>query len=414
MTLDAIIVRLEGVVFDTSETFRVAANEVLDDAGFRHHIDRETFALHFGYYICKERFFDYAATYLHPRRRSEDLQNLIEITYRRMIVTAERALLAAPPRPRRELAELLDAGRAAGLKFGVVASSKAETAETLIAAALAGVPVFAPSNMRNAWTGTAFERSLDALNAAFEGLRVAPAACFALLSSSYGLAAADAAGVPVAAIIGPTSLNGGIYGARAVVDELVDLAEGLEPVAGEGRGETILRAVRQLHAVGTNIVKSHGSGLMYVHGILKDKGASVKSVGPADPIQSVAKRLADEKIGAVVILSNSGTLEGIVSERDIVRGLSVHGCDLLGMPVSNIMTRAVITCAPADSLYGVAKVMTHRRIRHLPVSDSGKLVGLISIGDVLSRRLEEVQLEADEPGANTTALRRGSLPNQRT
>jgi len=405
MKLEAIIVRLEGVVFDTGEIFRLAANEVLADAGFRHSIGAETFALHFGHYICKERFFEYAATYLHPRRRSDDLQNLIEITYRRIIVTAERAMLAAPPRPRRELAELVDAGRAAGLRFAVVASSKAETAEALIQTTLADVPAFAPSRMRNAWTGTAFERSIDALRAALDGLQVAPAGCFALLSSSYGLAAADAVGVPVAAIIGPTSLNGGIYGARAVVDELPDLAEGLKAAAGEAPGETLLRALRELHGLERKIAKSNGSHVMYVHSILKDKGASVKSVGPADPVQSVAKRLADEKVGAMVILSNSGTLEGIVSERDIVRGLSVHGCDLLGMPVSDIMTRAVITCSPADSLYGVAKVMTNRRIRHLPVSESGKLVGLVSIGDVLSRRLEEVQLEADVLRDYTIALR---------
>lgn len=405
MKLRAMIIRFEGVVFPTCEAFRLATNEVLAEAGFDHVIGPEEFALQFGHYICKERFFDYAAQFLLRRRRSDDLSTLLEMTYRRIIVTAEQALAANPPTVREGVLDLISAGREAGIKFAVVTSINVDTANPLVSAPLAGVPVFAPARMKNQWTGTALQRSADALGCALEGLDLPPHGCLALQSSSYGLAAAESAGVPAVAIIGQSALNGGLYGARAVADNLFDLVAEKSPSPDQNSGEILLKRLRALHASEGNFIGSHRSNAMQVHHILKDKGPAIKSVNPTDSVQTVAKRLSDEKVGAMVVISPLGTLEGIVSERDLVRGIATEGCDLLGMPVSSIMTRAVITCSPADSLYGVAKVMTNRRIRHLPVSELGKLVGLISIGDVLSRRLEEVQLEADVLRDYTIALK---------
>ncbi|MGL4395381.1 MAG: CBS domain-containing protein [Hyphomicrobium sp.] len=144
---------------------------------------------------------------------------------------------------------------------------------------------------------------------------------------------------------------------------------------------------------------------MQVQDILKTKGSAVKSVRPTDRVQTLARRLAEDKVGAMVVIGDTGTLDGIVSERDIARALAAHGCELLDKPVSEIMTTVVITCAPKDSLYGVAKLMTTRRIRHVPVSDNGQLVGLVSIGDVLNHRLEELQLEANVLRDYAIALR---------
>ena len=144
---------------------------------------------------------------------------------------------------------------------------------------------------------------------------------------------------------------------------------------------------------------------MIVQDILTVKGSSVKSVRTSDTVQSLVRRLLEEKIGAMVVLSETGTLSGIISERDVVRGLAVDGCDALAKPVTQFMTAGVVTCSPQDSLFGVAKLMTKRRIRHLPVTSNGELVGLVSIGDVLNHRLEELQMEANVLRDYSIALR---------
>ncbi len=403
MTLGAIILRLEGVILPTGEIFHSAANEVLEDAGFDHKINRDSFAQEFGSYVCKDRFLSYAAQFLRRRRQSEDLQTLLEVVYRRIVVSAERSLLTNPPALCDGVRELVSACSSAGLQCGVVTSINIDVARQLMSSALGDVPVFAPSGMKNDWTGTAVERAQNALMCALKGLQQAPANCLALQSSSFGLAAAEYTGIPAVAVIGASALNGGLYGARSIVDDLPQLAARRLADGEKASGATLLQVLKELHAKGRPL--RTGSNAMQVHHILKDKGADIKSVHPSDCVDFVAKRLAEEKVGALVVLSPAGALEGIVSERDIVRGLASHGCELLAMSVSNIMTRSVITCSPADSIYGVAKVMTNRRIRHVPVSERGQLVGLISIGDVLSRRLEEVQLEVDVLRDYTIALK---------
>jgi signal-transduction protein with cAMP-binding, CBS, and nucleotidyltransferase domain len=144
---------------------------------------------------------------------------------------------------------------------------------------------------------------------------------------------------------------------------------------------------------------------MKVSDILEEKGPEVKSVFDTDSVQTLAERLTVEKIGAMVVLTREGALAGIVSERDLTHGVSTYGSAVLQMPVSTIMTRSVITCSPADSLFGVAKVMDTRRIRHVPVLQNGSLKGLISIGDVLTRRLEELRDEASALRQDTGPLR---------
>jgi CBS domain-containing protein len=97
-----------------------------------------------------------------------------------------------------------------------------------------------------------------------------------------------------------------------------------------------------------------------------------------------------------MIVSNDGeVLKGLVSERDVAHGLAVHGAALLSLKVSDLMTRSVITCAPGDNVVEIARIMTMRRIRHIPVVDGGKVVGVISIGDILKSRISEIELEAN-------------------
>ncbi len=134
---------------------------------------------------------------------------------------------------------------------------------------------------------------------------------------------------------------------------------------------------------------------MNVETILQTKGDRLATV-PADAtVETALLQLKAEGVGALVVSGDGETLDGILSERDIVRGLVGHGADLLAMPVSAIMTKEVTCCAAADSVDDVMAVMTESRIRHLPILKDGKLKGIISIGDVVKARLTELQNEAD-------------------
>lgn len=132
-----------------------------------------------------------------------------------------------------------------------------------------------------------------------------------------------------------------------------------------------------------------------VAAILKDKGDRVIAVGPDDSIDRVVATLARERIGAVLVRDGAGQVLGVLSERDIIRGLGQHGAALLQMPSKSLMTRAVVYCTPDDTIDEVMQRMTQRRFRHLPVLHEGRLMGMISIGDVVKFRIAETELEAE-------------------
>ena len=128
---------------------------------------------------------------------------------------------------------------------------------------------------------------------------------------------------------------------------------------------------------------------MKVAEILKQKGQDVISVRPTESIETLSHRLRLAKIGAMVVLGEGGALIGI-----IVHGIAEHGASCLTMTVADLMTRRVITCGSQDSVTRISRLMTENRIRHLPVAEGGKLVGVVSVGDVVKNRLEEMSLEA--------------------
>ena len=135
---------------------------------------------------------------------------------------------------------------------------------------------------------------------------------------------------------------------------------------------------------------------MTVAAILRAKGTHVETTGPDTTLYTVAWTLKLRSIGALVVVSPDGArIVGIVSERHIDRALIEHGEYLLGLPVSRVMTSPVLTCSSSDRVTAVMARMTRHRVRHLPVVDDGKLVGLISIGDVVKHRLDELELEAN-------------------
>jgi CBS domain-containing protein len=132
---------------------------------------------------------------------------------------------------------------------------------------------------------------------------------------------------------------------------------------------------------------------MNVTTILSSKGREVETIAPTATVAEAAKIMSDRKIGAPVITGAGNRITGIVSERDIVRALAKHGADALRLPLNDVMTRKVVTCGPKDSVSNLMEQMTAGKFRHLPVVDSDKLAGIISIGDVVKIRLAELELE---------------------
>lgn len=132
---------------------------------------------------------------------------------------------------------------------------------------------------------------------------------------------------------------------------------------------------------------------MRVADILKIKGSQVITIRPTDTIQAAAEKLLAEGVGALVAVSGTRALEGIITERDISTGVAKFGRVVHDLTVAKLMTKSVVTCSIEDSVAAVSRIMTVRRMRHLPVAERDQLVGLVSIGDVLKSRLDEMQLE---------------------
>ena len=133
---------------------------------------------------------------------------------------------------------------------------------------------------------------------------------------------------------------------------------------------------------------------MNVETILRNKGNWVATIRPDATVGDAVDTLKRERIGAIVVSEDGEGVDGILSERDIVIALAEHGEDLLARSVGEIMTRTVITCDPTDSVGELMAEMTNRRIRHFPVVADGRLCGIVSIGDLVKNRLDEVEFEA--------------------
>ena len=133
---------------------------------------------------------------------------------------------------------------------------------------------------------------------------------------------------------------------------------------------------------------------MTVRAVLETKGYDIVTVEPAATVRAAVKLLSERRIGAVLVMAD-GRIAGILSERDIVRGLGERGAAILDEKVESVMTRKVITCRPSDTVAAIMETMTKNKFRHLPVVDEGRVVGLISIGDVVKRRVMDIEHEQE-------------------
>lgn len=134
---------------------------------------------------------------------------------------------------------------------------------------------------------------------------------------------------------------------------------------------------------------------MTVARIINEKGRDVVTTGPDASLAEIAAVLSEKRIGAVLVVEDDD-LRGIVSERDIVRALARHGSEALRKLAADCMTPRVVTCGPDDTINDVMQKMTSGRFRHLPVLENGRIAGIVSIGDVVKRRIEEVEKEAEQ------------------
>ncbi|KAA0573620.1 CBS domain-containing protein [Azospirillum sp. Sh1] len=134
---------------------------------------------------------------------------------------------------------------------------------------------------------------------------------------------------------------------------------------------------------------------MHVAAVLKRKGNRIVSAAPGDSVAAVTRLLTEHRIGAVLVMDDDGQPVGILSERDVVRAVARDGADALGRPAADLMTRELITGTPTDTVADMMAVMTQRRIRHVPIVESGQVIGVISIGDVVKARIDDAELEVE-------------------
>jgi CBS domain-containing protein len=136
--------------------------------------------------------------------------------------------------------------------------------------------------------------------------------------------------------------------------------------------------------------------VMTVRKILEEKGRDVFSMHPDATLVEAARQMAQRRIGALVLIGDGGDLAGVLSERDIVRMVGTRGPECLNDRIGSVMTVEVVTCSEDTTVNEVMELMTRGRFRHLPVIQDGKLAGMVSIGDIVKRRIEDAEREAEE------------------
>ena len=400
MTLEAIIIRADGVLTDLDELRRAALNRMISDAGFAWQCDRATYATSLKFGAPQQRMISFFMPRLGYQRASGDAEQLASAMVRRMASILSEMLQTAALTTRPGMRDLIVAAKAEGLRLVLATPLPPADAECIANATLGqdgrsrfDVIITAPP--------TATDLPLDKVYAqVLEKLGIPADHCLVLECKSQGLEAAASVGLRTlvfrSAFASDTPLDKAVFVADDV-PALIGLTRNsrLDPFTGQQRSE-LIAALQRLHAGHSGPEgSSDRSSLLKVSNILQSKGSAVKSITAAASMRELSQQLSTEAIGAMVVVSESGQLAGIISERDVARGVAQYGAALPGLPVSSLMTTAVITCAPGDSIANISKIMTQRRIRHLPVVERGDLVGLVSIGDVLKYRLDEVQYEAN-------------------
>ena len=401
MTLQVIIIRADGAFAETDDLRRQSFVKAFSEAGFDWDITREQFAASSKLGSLHARMDYFVRQFLKRGRDAGDVEQLVMAMRRHACKAFAQLIEQGAIAPREGIRELVVTARREGLRLVLAGAMRREDADRLLIQALGerGPEVFDVITLVND-----AEQAADVEALYRQALRDAgaePGQCLVVEATIQGTAAAKAAGLPVITTRSSYCLESPCAGDSAgVFEDLPSVLaltgkQRLEPLSAAERSD-IVAALQKLQSGKTDSNSdSKRSPVMRVSDILKIKGPAVKTIEPTATIRALAQGLRLEGVGAMIVLDAKGAISGIISERDLARGLAEYGSDLSSLNVSALMTQAVVTCAPDDSVATVSRVMTQRRIRHLPVVIDGKLAGLISIGDVLKHRLDEVQLEAN-------------------
>lgn len=401
MALEAIIIRADGALANTEDIRRRAFSQVFSEAGLEWTCGREGFALTAKLGQAEARMAHYVRAILKDRRETEDFSLLIQAMHRRSLKAFAELVERDEISPRPGARDLLVAARAEGLKVVAVSRMRRNEVDALLKSIFGtrGVQIVDVVVAMN--EGASIEDLATLYQEARQAVGGDPKTALVVEGSKSGATAARDAGFAVLTTrVGFSSDALSFDDGFLVVEELSSLLPGRERMAhnalsADDRSD-LIAAMRRLHVTNCqSLAALEWSNYMRVADILKAKGSAVKTIDPTATMLALAQGLKVEGVGAMLVQDVSGHVHGIISERDLARGLDQYGNDLTRIRVSDLMTRSVVTCAPDDSVSTVANVMTQRRIRHLPVVSDGKLVGLVSIGDVLKHRLEEVELEAN-------------------
>jgi CBS domain-containing protein/beta-phosphoglucomutase-like phosphatase (HAD superfamily) len=401
MTLEAIIIRADGAFADTEELRRQAFIKSFAEAGFTWDVDKAEFAKSRALGGLQPRMMFFVRQYLKRRPEAPDVDHLVAAMHRRAGKLFCELLDAGAAVPRPGIRELIVAARREGVRLAIAATLRRVEVECLLTQVLGAVGKDAFASITTLDDTNAAVSPADLYRQVVNEIAVDTGRCLVIEASLSSAAAAKALGLPVLVTrIVHCAESPGAGDSAGVYEDLSGLMgrvgkKNFESSSADERAD-VLVALQRFHASqlgGEDYL--NGSDAMRVSDILKLKGTAVKTIEPTASMRALAQVLRVEAVGAMVVTDAQGAVQGIISERDLSRGLAEFGTDLSAMPVSALMTKSVITCAPEDSVAAVSQVMTQRRIRHLPVVVGGKLAGVISIGDVLKYRLDEVQLEAN-------------------
>lgn len=399
MTLQAIIIRADGALAETEDVRRRAFAQVFSEAGFDWSCDREGFALTAKLGSGVARMAHYVRSFLRGKPETEDFSLLIQAMHRRASKIFGEMLSTMAVEPRPGIRDLIIAARGDGLRLILVSLLELRDTERLLTTLLGdrGRALFDVVLAGDKSGKGECERLYAEARSVVGG---DPRHSLVIEGGRRGTLAAKASDFPVITTRSAFCRESPAFSEDSVVVEaLTSLLttrdrNPYDPLTAEDRAD-LLAAIYRLHASNcSGLTGLDWSDEMKVSDILKAKGTVIKTIEANATMRALAHSFRKEQIGALLVLDDKGGLQGIISERDLARGIAEYGGSLPEMRVANLMTRSVVTCAPDDRVSAVANVMTQRRIRHLPVVVDGKVIGLVSIGDVLKHRLDEVQLEA--------------------
>jgi CBS domain-containing protein/beta-phosphoglucomutase-like phosphatase (HAD superfamily) len=401
MTLEAIIIRADGAFAETEELRRQSFVAAFREAGFSWDVEKIDFARSRKLGSLQQRMEFFVRQFLKRRTAEPDVDQLITAMHRTAGKAFCQLLEGNGVAPRVGMRELIVAARQDGLRLVLASSLRRVEVDRLLVQGLGsrGAEAFDTVTTLSDWDAAA--EPVDLYRQVLADIAVEPANCLVIEATLSGGIAAKSAGIPAIVTRSAFCTDSPEAGdSVGVFEDLLSVLtrtgkRRLEPLSVDERTDLLAAMHRVYSGRIDGLADSNRSDAMRVSDILKTKGSAVKTIEATATIRAFAQGLRVEAVGAMVVKDATGAVQGIISERDLARGLAEFGSDLPSMPVSALMTKSVITCAPEDSVAAVAKVMTQRRIRHLPVVVSGTLAGVISIGDVIKHRLDEVQMEAN-------------------